>query len=167
MKIIRSFTGNYRSTNMKVIDALHPDAILTDMQSRTKKEVLEEISKPIARILKIRHEDLVKVLIEREQMGSTGIGKGIAIPHGRISGINDLVIGFGLSRKGAQFDSLDKTPVHIFFVLVTPEHSTGLYLKFLARISRMLKNEAVKEKLLHARQTEDIISAIRDEDEDS
>ncbi len=152
---------------MKVLDALHPDAILIDLQSRTKKEVLEEISKPIARILKVKHEDLVKVLIEREQMGSTGIGKGIAIPHGRLSGINDLVIGFGLSRKGAQFDSLDGKPAHIFFVLITPEHSTGLYLKFLARISRMLKNEAVKEKLLHARELNDIISAIRDEDEDS
>lgn len=153
--------------DMRVLDALHPDAILIDLKSRSKKEILAEISLPIAQILKVKHDDLIKVLIEREQMGSTGIGKGIAIPHGRLSGINDLVIGFGLSRKGAQFDSLDGRPAHIFFVLITPEHATGLYLKFLARISRMLKNEAVKERLLHAKDVNDIISAIRDEDHDS
>jgi PTS system nitrogen regulatory IIA component len=108
----------------------------------------------------------VRVLLDRERLGSTGIGGGIGIPHGKIPGIDRLFLGFGLSRQGIDFESLDGGPTRIFFLLVTPESSAGLHLKVLARISRLLKNEAFKERLLQAGTHEEITAIIQGEDED-
>lgn len=151
---------------MKILDVLQKDAVLPDLKSRTKKEVLEELVAPVAHLAGIDRDDLVRVLLERERLGSTGIGGGIGIPHGKLKGIQDLVIGFGLSRQGVDFESLDGQPTRIFFLLVTPENSTGLHLKLLARISRILKNEVFREKLLHAADRDEILTAIREEDEE-
>jgi nitrogen PTS system EIIA component len=104
--------------------------------------------------------------MDRERLGSTGIGDGIGIPHGKLKGLTSLVIGFGISRKGVDFESMDNRPTHIFFLLITPENSTGLHLKLLARISRILKSESFKEQLLNAADAEDIVSIIRGADED-
>ena len=104
--------------------------------------------------------------MEREQLGSTGIGGGIGIPHGKLSGLDSLLLSFGLSRKGVDFESMDGQPTHIFFLLITPENSTGLHLKLLAQISRILKNDPFKERLLNAVDSEDIINIIREDDED-
>jgi PTS system nitrogen regulatory IIA component len=151
---------------MKILDVLHREAVVPDLKSRTKKEVLDELVAPVARLAGVDHDDLVRVLLERERLGSTGIGGGIGIPHGKLKGIQDLVIGFGLSRQGLDFESLDGQPTRIFFLLVTPENSTGLHLKLLARISRILKNDPFKEKLLKAADRDEILSAIREEDEE-
>jgi PTS system nitrogen regulatory IIA component len=105
------------------------------------------------------------VLLEREQLGSTGIGGGIGIPHGKLKALDELILGFGLSRQGVDFESMDGRPTHIFFLLITPENSTSLHLKLLARISRLLKNEAFREKLMQARSVEDVILAIEPVDE--
>jgi PTS system nitrogen regulatory IIA component len=131
-----------------------------------KKGVLEELVVPIANIAGIEREELVKVLMEREQLGSTGIGEGIGIPHGKIRGLESLILGFGRSQKGVDFDSMDGMPAHIFFLLITPENSTGLHLKLLARISRILKNDPFKEKLLHATSRDEIYSIIKEEEEE-
>jgi PTS system nitrogen regulatory IIA component len=104
--------------------------------------------------------------MERERLGSTGIGGGIGIPHGKLKGLDSLHLGFGLSRQGVDFESMDGRPTRIFFLLVTPENSTGLHLKVLARISRILKNESFREKLLAAENRETIQAIIREEDED-
>lgn len=151
---------------MKILDVLHRDAILTDISSREKIELIKELAAPIARIIGVSFPELVHVLMERERLGSTGIGMGIAIPHGKLKSLDNLVMGFGLSRKGVDYDSLDGRPAHLFFMLITPEKSTGLHLKALARIARMLKNEPFKEKLLRAQTPDDIISVIQAEDED-
>ncbi len=151
---------------MKILDVLHRDAILTDISSRNKIELIKELAAPIARIIGVNFPELVHVLMERERLGSTGIGMGIAIPHGKLKSLDNLVMGFGLSRKGVDYDSLDGRPAHLFFMLITPENSTGLHLKALARIARMLKNEPFKEKLLQAQTPDDIISIIQAEDED-
>jgi nitrogen PTS system EIIA component len=151
---------------MKIIDALHRDAILTNLNARDKKGVIEELAAPVAQIIGVSCADLVHVLMERERLGSTGIGMGIGIPHGKLKTLDGLVMGFGLSRKGVDYDTLDGRPAHLFFMLITPENSTGLHLKALARIARMLKNEPFKEKLLRAQTPDDIISIIQAEDED-
>jgi PTS system nitrogen regulatory IIA component len=151
---------------MKICDVLQKEAILPDLSAQNKKGILEELTVPVARITGVNQEDLVKVLMERERLGSTGIGGGIGIPHGKMKSLESLILGFGLSRKGVDFESLDGQPTHIFFLLVTPENSTGLHLKLLARISRILKNDPFKERLLNATDSDDILSIIREEDEE-
>ncbi len=151
---------------MKICDVLHKEAILADLKARNKKEILEELVAPVADIAKVQQEDLVRVLLERERLGSTGIGGGIGIPHGKMKNLENLVLGFGLSRKGVDFESLDGKPAHIFFLLVTPENSTGLHLKLLARISRILKNETFKNRLLEAGERDEIFAIIMGEDEE-
>ncbi len=151
---------------MKILDVLLKEAILPDLNANDKKGVLEELVTPVARIADINHDYLVKVLMERERLGSTGIGEGIGIPHGKVKGLESLVLGFGLSKKGVDFDSMDGQPAHIFFLLLTPENSTGLHLKLLARISRILKNEPFKQRLLHATNRDEIYSIIEEEEEE-
>jgi PTS system nitrogen regulatory IIA component len=151
---------------MKILDVLQKKAIISDLKSQDKKGILEELVTPIASITGVNHKDLVRVLMDREQLGSTGIGGGIGIPHGKLKQLESLVLGFGLSRKGVDFESMDNKSTHIFFLLVTPENSTGLHLKMLARISRILKNDQFKEKLLKASNTDEIFSIIKEDDEE-
>jgi nitrogen PTS system EIIA component len=151
---------------MKIIDVLNIDAILDDLKSDDKKGILQELAAPLAARAKVSSEHLVKVLLERERLGSTGIGGGIGIPHGKLRDLENLMLGFGLSRKGVDFESMDGRPTHIFFLLVTPESSTGLHLKLLARISRILKNDLFKEKLIKAKNREEIYSIIQEKDEE-
>jgi PTS system nitrogen regulatory IIA component len=151
---------------MRILDVLQNEAIISDLKSRDKKGILEELVAPIAHITGVNHKDLVRVLMDREQLGSTGIGGGIGIPHGKLKQLESLALGFGLSRKGVDFESMDNKPTHIFFLLVTPENSTGLHLKMLARISKILKHDPFKEKLLKAANSDEIFSIIKEEDED-
>jgi nitrogen PTS system EIIA component len=149
---------------MKITEVLCKEAILVDLKANDKKGVLEELSAPVSQIAGVNQRELVRVLMEREQLGSTGIGGGIGIPHGKLKNLDKLVLGFGLSRKGIDFDSMDKRPAHIFFLLVTPENSTGLHLKVLARISRLLKNDDFKEKLFQISDAEEFLNEIEQVD---
>ncbi len=151
---------------MRIIDVLQKEAVLDDLQSRDKKGILEELVTPVATIAGVNSEALVKVLMERERLGSTGIGGGIGIPHGKLKNLDTLVLGFGLSRNGVNFESMDGRPTYIFFLLVTPENSTGLHLKVLARVSQMLKSETFKQKLMGAANAEEIYGIIKEEDEE-
>lgn len=151
---------------MKILDVLQKEAIISDLKSQDKKGILEELVAPIARITGVNHKDIVRVLMDREQLGSTGIGGGIGIPHGKLKQLESLALGFGLSRKGVDFESMDNQPTHIFFLLVTPENSTGLHLKMLARISRILKYDQFKKNLLDAANSDEIFSIIKEEDEE-
>ena len=152
---------------MRLVDALDKKAILPDLKAHNKLGVLEELVKPVAQIAGINNDYLVKILMEREQLGSTGIGEGIGIPHGKLKEIEKLVLGFGLSHKGVDFESIDGRPTHIFFLLITPENSTGLHLKMLARISRILKNDIFKEKLLNATDRDEIYTIIKEEENEN
>ena len=151
---------------MKILEVMPEEAILDDLKSQNKKSVLEELVVPLVGITGMSQENLARVLMERERLGSTGIGGGIGIPHGKIKGLETLVLGFGLSRKGIDFESIDGQLTHIFFVLITPEDSTGLHLKLLARISRILKNDHFKDRLLNAADRQEIFEIIKDEDEE-
>lgn len=151
---------------MKILDVLQKEAILADLKAQDKQGILEELVAPVAGITGISQEDLVRVLMDRERLGSTGIGGGVGIPHGKLKELDSLVLGFGLSRKGVDFESMDNRPTHIFFLLVTPENSTGLHLKLLARISKILKHDPFRERLLNAADNEEIYSIIQEEDEE-
>ncbi len=151
---------------MKILEVLNKEAILEDLKSKDKKGILEELVAPVAKVADVSEEGLVRVLLDRERLGSTGIGGGVGIPHGKLKNLENIVLGFGLSRKGVDFDSMDGKPTHVFFLLVTPENSTGLHLKMLARISRLLKNESFKERLINAAGQDDIFNIIQAEDEE-
>jgi len=151
---------------MKICDVLQKDAIVDDLKASNKKAVLQELGAPVAAIAGVEPQDLLRVLMERERLGSTGIGGGIGIPHGKMKNLEALVLGFGLSRKGVDFESLDGRPTHIFFMLITPENSTGLHLKLLARISRILKNDPFKHRLMKASDRDEIFNIIQEEDEE-
>ena len=151
---------------MKILDYIDPKNIITELKATDKKGVLEELTLPVADITQIEHKELVRVLIEREHLGSTGIGNGIGIPHGKLKNLPSLILGVGISRKGVNFDAMDKKPTHIFFLLLTPDNSTDLHLKLLARISKILKEESFKDKILISSDKNEIIRLIQGIDED-
>jgi len=151
---------------MKILDFLDPKNIITELKATDKKGVLEELTLPVSNTTQIKHKELVRVLIEREHLGSTGIGNGIGIPHGKLKNLPSLILGVGLSRKGINFDAMDKKPTHIFFLLLTPDNSTDLHLKLLARISKILKQESFKDKILGSSDKDEVIRLIQDIDEE-
>jgi PTS system nitrogen regulatory IIA component len=152
--------------NMKLLEFLPKEAVLADLKAQDKKGVLQELAAPVAAFAGVESHDLVQVLMERERLGTTGIGNGIGIPHGKMKHLKSAVIGFGLSRNGIDFESMDARPAHIFFLLAAPENSTELHLKMLARISKILKHDGFREKLMQAQDSDAIYAAIGDEDED-
>jgi len=102
--------------------------------------------------------------MEREELGSTGVGQGIAIPHSKTKGVKELIGAFGVSKQGVEFEALDGEPVHIFFLLLAPEGAAGLMLKALARVSNFLKNKYYRKKILDAKSTEEIIQILEEEE---
>ncbi|MCP3925377.1 MAG: PTS sugar transporter subunit IIA [Desulfobacterales bacterium] len=150
---------------MKITDFIQKETIIPALESQDKKSVLLELSEPVAKVSNVNHNEIVKVLLDREQLGSTGIGGGIGIPHGKLKDLETLTIGFGLSKNGVDFESIDGFPTHIFFMIMTPENSTGLHLKLLAQISKMLRNDIFKVKLQQAMSVDEIYEIIAQEDE--
>ncbi|MDM8540641.1 PTS sugar transporter subunit IIA [Desulfococcaceae bacterium HSG9] len=151
---------------MKITDILKKDMILSNLQASEKQGILQELAIVSAPAASLSADEIFNVLMDRERIGSTGLGGGIGIPHGKIKGLQNPVICLGLSRQGADFESMDGLPTHIFFLLLTPENSTGLNLKLLAQISRMLKNGPFKEILLNTSDLDQLYAAIQREDEE-
>lgn len=150
---------------MKITDILVRDASILDLQSTAKDDLLAEMAAALAGVEALLDEKkLLTVLQEREALQSTGIGEGVAIPHGKIGGLDRLVATFARSREGVDFDSIDGQPTQLFFLLVVPEQSGGQHLKALARISRFFRDASFREKLLGADQLEAIFRAIEEED---
>lgn len=150
---------------MKLTDILDESSIVTDLHAANKTEALTILVEAmIKNTPEIEKTDVLKILLDREELGSTGIGDGVAIPHGKSSKLSQIVSGFGLSKTGVDFDSLDGKPAHLFFVLVAPENSVGTHLKMLARISRMLKSTDFRNKLLQAASQQEIYHIISQED---
>jgi PTS system nitrogen regulatory IIA component len=150
---------------MKIMDSLVRDAVILNLGVRTKQEALAEMANALAKVEpQIEAERLLEVLLERESLQSTGIGEGVAIPHGKMAGLDRLVASFAHSPEGIDFDSIDGQPTHHFFLLVVPEHSGGQYLKALARISRFFRDASFRQQLSEAESLEDVIRAIEEED---
>ncbi len=150
---------------MKIVDFLSIERIIPNMKSRDKKGVIDELAQAVADTTAAETSEIARVLLEREQLGSTGIGDGIAIPHGRLSSIDSIIMGFGSSEQGIEYDALDAEPVHIFFLLLTPENSTGGHLKVLAQISKLLKNKQFKTDLANAASKQEVLEIIQGADE--
>jgi PTS system nitrogen regulatory IIA component len=151
---------------MKIMDFLNRKAISINLKATDKEGVIRELVDLLVRTDGIagKKEEIVKILMARESLGSTGIGQGIGIPHGKTANVKSLIAAFGLSKKGVDFESLDGEPAYIFFLLLAPEESAGPHLKALARISRLLKDKYVRDMLKNAEAEKDIIKIINDED---
>jgi nitrogen PTS system EIIA component len=150
---------------LRIAEFLSPEAIVASLSARSKPDILRELSAALSRAHPALQEDrLLAVLREREKLGSTGIGEGVAIPHGKLPGMDRLLATFGVSREGVDFESIDGKPTHLFFALVAPENSAGVHLKALARISRLFKNPRFRTAILEARDAGEIYELIAQED---
>jgi len=146
-------------------DLLQDDLIIEEIAATDKIGVLKEFARLLKSNGRVQNEeDLVRVLTERESLGSTGIGNGVAIPHGRMNNIPEMIIAFGRSNRGVEYQSLDAQPVHLFFLLITPDDKPGEYLKTLARVSRILNNPVLRDGLLKASQRRELQRLIFEED---
>ena len=150
---------------MKIMDILLRDAVVLNLASAAKEDVLREMAGAVAAAeSSIDADVLLKVLQDREALQSTGIGEGVAIPHGKLPGLHRLIASFARSRAGVDFASIDGQPTHLFFLLVVPEHSGGQHLKALARISRFFRDAAFRTRLNEAETLDDVCRAIEEED---
>jgi PTS system nitrogen regulatory IIA component len=150
---------------MKISELLDPQAIVSDLQARDKAKALAELTDALISCEpSLNRDEVIAVLQEREKLGSTGIGDGVAIPHGKLSGISELKLVFGRSHSGVDFESMDGQPAYLFFLLIAPEESVGVHLKTLARISKLLKDAAVRKELMDAPDRQAIYQVILDQE---
>lgn len=150
---------------VKITDYMSESLIELNLKSKNKDEVLKELSQLIEKSSKIKSKEVVyKALLEREVLGSTGIGKEVAIPHAKTDAAEGLTIAFGISRDGIDFKSMDNEKVRIFFVFASPFKDSQTYLKVLARISRLIRDEKFREKLLTCKSSVEVIECINTEE---
>lgn len=152
---------------MKLSEIIEEEDIISDLKASDKKSVLEELAEVLSNHEpSINKKDIVKVLMERERLGTTGIGDGVAIPHGKLNGVRQPLISFGRSKKGMDFDAMDGQPAYLFFLLIAPENSSGIHLEILARIAKILKNSAFRKKLMEAGTRKECYQTIIQSDEE-
>jgi len=149
---------------MRIVEFLHPDAVNADLRGTTGPEVLEELCRSVAVRCRVEAPRLVQILVERERLGSTGIGEGVAIPHGKVPGLVTMVAAFGRSRAGVDFRAIDGRPARLFLALFAPENSAGAHLKALARVSRLFRVPTFRETILAAPDAAAILRHIASED---
>jgi len=152
---------------MKITDFLCKEAIEVNLQSTKKKETLKELIDKLGdakRIKESAKEKILQALLDREKLGSTGIGQGVAIPHAKTDKVDEIVCAFGTSKKGVDFDALDGEKVFIIFLLIAPQDSAGMHLKVLAKISRLLKDKFFRQALREAGSTNEVVKIIKEED---
>lgn len=147
---------------VKITDYMSEDLISLKLKSKNKDDVLMELADLIAVSPEVHNEENViyKALIEREKLGSTGIGKGVAIPHAKTDAADRLTIAFGISKEKIDFKSLDNENVNIFFVFASPIKDSQVYLKVLARISRLIREEEFRNELLACKTPAEVIECI-------
>jgi PTS system nitrogen regulatory IIA component len=136
---------------MRVAEFLREDLVLGDLAAADKAGVLAELCAAVSRVYTLLPQGrLLEVLLEREKLGSTGIGEGVAIPHGKLAGVPGVIAAFGRSKAGIDFAAVDGKPARLFFLLFAPENSAGIHLKALARISRLLRSASFRQSILEA-----------------
>ena len=151
---------------MTLLDILSPASTIVDLKGDTKEEIIAELVDSLSASEAISDRDKVlQAVLEREKIMSTGIGDGIAIPHGKSESAVKLVAALGTQRRGVDFEALDGEPAYVFFLLVSPANVSGPHIKALARISRLLKNDDFKKKLIAACSPDEILSTIQTEEE--
>lgn len=151
---------------MKISEILDKRGIKIGLNAATKEDALKELVDILAQVEDIGDpKGILKALIERENLGSTGIGQGIAIPHGKTDRVTRLVAVLGISKPGVNFDALDGEPVYIFFLLVAPKATAGPHLKALAQISRLLRDSYFCELIRKCKTEEELFQLIKTEEE--
>ncbi|MCK4245289.1 MAG: PTS sugar transporter subunit IIA, partial [Candidatus Omnitrophica bacterium] len=142
-------------------------AIIPDLKSTDKEGVIKELVVLLEEGGEVTDkEEIVKIILEREELGSTGIGQGIAVPHAKADQVKQIIIAFGLSRKGVSFESLDEEPVYLIFLVLAPIEATGMHLKALAKIARLLKDKVFRNSLKSCKgRAKEIFQVIKEEDE--
>lgn len=152
--------------NVKITDFMSEDLIQLNLKSKTKDEVLKELVDTIGKSENILDkEKCYEALVARERLGSTGIGKAVAIPHAKTDVVSNLTIGFGISSSGIDFDALDDIKTNVFFVFASPIKDSQTYLKILARISRLIRNENFRNSLINAKTAKEILELINMEED--
>jgi nitrogen PTS system EIIA component len=150
---------------MKIDDILKKDSIIANLAGANKGEILREITDFLQKQGLIKDkETLLNTLMEREKLGSTGIGENVAIPHGKSDELSHIITVFGRSLQGVDFESLDQKPVHFVCMVIAPSNSTGQHLKALARISRLFKNQDLREGILELQDANQIYSLLLEAD---
>ena len=150
---------------MRIAEFLREDLVSPDLAASDKAGVLAELCAGLARAYpSFSAQQLTGTLLEREKLGSTGIGEGVAIPHGKLPGLPGLLAAFGRKRAGVDFAAIDGKPPHLFFILFAPDNSAGLHLKALARISRLFKQPQFRQAILNAEGAPGIFRLIAEED---
>ena len=151
---------------MKIMDYLNEEWVIPDLKGTDKPSILKELSDVLVKPCQVSSvEELLRVLLDREKLGSTGIGEGIAIPHGRLKKLKRFYISFGRSLNGVDFDSIDRKPSQLFFLVMAPENSAVDNLKLLSRIVTLLKEPSFKKKLIGASSAKELFQIISQEDE--
>ncbi|MBD3267709.1 PTS sugar transporter subunit IIA [bacterium] len=149
--------------SMKLMDLISPRCIKVPLQSHNKDEVLSELVDLLVSVKQLPHRNSIyEALIEREEVGSTGIGHGVALPHAKCVEVKDIYVACGISPGGIDFDALDRNPVHIFFLILAPRTAPGQHLKVMANLTRMLSNETAREKLLEADDADGVYQVLSD-----
>jgi PTS system nitrogen regulatory IIA component len=136
---------------MEIRDILQPEAVLCGLKVSSKKQALQELSRHAAGITGVSEKRIFETLLERERLGTTGVGNGIAIPHGKLAELNRLYGVFARLDRAIDFDAIDEQPVDLVFLLLAPEGAGADHLKALARVSRLLRDSATCEKLRGAK----------------
>jgi PTS system nitrogen regulatory IIA component len=150
---------------MKINEISSKDSIIADLVGTNKEEVIREMTDFLQSQSIIQDkETLFKTLMEREKLGSTGIGENVAIPHGKFNELSQIIVVFGRSIGGVDFESLDQKPVNFVCMVIAPLNSTGQHLKALARISRLFKNQDLREDILKSQDANEIYSLLHEED---
>jgi PTS system nitrogen regulatory IIA component len=150
---------------MTIEEVLEESCVIADLQGVAKRDVLIELVGVLKKSNLIKNQqEVVNVIFEREKLGSTGIGDGVAIPHGKLKGIKKIICVFGRSLQGVDFDSIDQKPAHIFFLLLAPENSASLHLKMLSRISKLLRDPSFRKRLMELNDAHDIYRSVVEED---
>ncbi|MGC8657822.1 MAG: PTS sugar transporter subunit IIA [Desulfomonilaceae bacterium] len=150
---------------MRISDFLRSDCVIASMQSSSKDDALLELLTPILNVNpQLDKKEIFQIILEREKLGSTGLGGGVAIPHGKFEGMEKLTASFGRSQKGIDFSSMDNKPAYLFFMLIAPKNCAGDHLKALARISRIFKDPLLTNNLKNAEDSEQIFRLLEESD---
>jgi nitrogen PTS system EIIA component len=145
---------------MDLGDLISPEAVFPSLKVKNKKEALQELAQRAARLTGLDAREVLETLLQRERLGSTGVGRGIAIPHGRIASLPQIVSVFARLEEPINFDALDEEPVNLIFLLLAPEHAGADHLKALARISRLLREPETIEKLRASKERATLYSVL-------
>lgn len=146
---------------MNLLDLISPRCIKVPLVSKSKLEVIGELVDLLVSVKKLPHRDAIfDALVEREEVGSTGIGHGVALPHAKCAEVKEIYVACGIAPEGIDFDALDREPVYIFFLILAPRSAPGQHLKVMSILTRFLSRESSREALLNAKDTDEVYAVL-------